>query len=160
MCVHHPRCTATNRPTATEDRCGHDVAASMVAPIVLPPSRGYGKQLAPTPGPCGTTPVVAHTIPPRGSFGHVVVSHITAQVLALIFPDKVWSGLIAVAEDSNLRQAEKEHETAECALRFWQAWLVRRRLVGSSFGQGRCSQMSLRRSGVQATLRRYEIFKF
>ena len=61
----------------------------------------------------------------------------TVQVLALIFPDKVWSGLIAATENSSLRQAEKEHGTAGCALRFWQAWLVRRRLVGKQFWAGK-----------------------
>ena len=144
MCVHHPRCTATNRPTTIEDRHGHNVAAPMVAPIVFSLSRECGKQPVQLPWPCGIARVVEHTTPPRGWSGHVVVARIIAQVLALIFPDKVWSGLIAATEDSNLRQV----------------WLVRRRLVRSSFGQGRCSRISLGRSRVQATLRRYKIFKF
>ena len=144
MCVHHPRCTATNRPTTIEDRLGHNVAAPMVAPAVFSLPRECGKQPVQSPWPCGIARVVEHTTPPRGWSGHVVVARIIAQVLALIFPDKVWSGLIAATEDSNLRQV----------------WLVRRRLVRSSFGQGRCSQSSLGRSRVQATLRRYKIFKF
>ena len=89
MCVHHPRCTATNRPTTIEDRLGHNVAAPMVAPIVFSLSRKVGKQPVRTPWPCGTARVVVHTTPPRGWSGHVVVAHTVAQVLALIFPHKV-----------------------------------------------------------------------
>lgn len=144
MCVHHPRCTATNRPTTIEDRLGHNVAAPMVPPAVFSIPRECGKQPVQSPWPCGIARVVEHTTPPRGWSGHVVVAHIIAQVLALIFLGKVWSGLFAATEDSNLRQV----------------WLVRRRLVRSSFGQGRCSQSSLGRSRAQATLRRYKIFKF
>ena len=93
MCVHHPRCTATNRPTTIEDRLGHDVAAPMVAPIVFSPSRECGKQSAQTQGLCGTTPVVAQTTPPRGSLSHVVVAPIIAQVLALMLSRQ---GLVSI----------------------------------------------------------------
>ena len=63
MCVHCPRCTATNRPTTIEDIIGQRLAAPMVAPVVFSKPRECWKQAARTPWPWDAARVVVHTTP-------------------------------------------------------------------------------------------------